>query len=370
MALSFENSRYTSTQWLEAEKSAIFGKLWIFFCLKSQVDKPDRFVARDLLGVPVVVQNIDGTISAFANVCLHRQNRLQSIGAGRGPLICPYHAWRYGKDGEVVRLPLNDSYHQLSQDKVESMRLRQYAVCTVGEFLFINLSGEPLPIEEQYSEQLLADLTSMSEKFDREILIANIKCHYNWKLIYENLRDSIHPRFLHTRTLTRDVVIDHSPPEHLADDYIPTLKELSSGGGLHDHSHDMTPGYGDKIERWGEKNAYFTWLLFPNTHVISPNGGYAFSIEHHMPTAPGETDLTLYFLTGRQKRPLPASVLLEHLRGAKKVLDEDNGEMERVQSVVNSAVTAPVLGAGEADINRLHRWMAANVSLTGAEGVQ
>ncbi len=43
----------------------------------------------------VCVANVDGTISAMDNVCLHRGGSLGQGYAAEGKVICPWHAWAW-----------------------------------------------------------------------------------------------------------------------------------------------------------------------------------------------------------------------------------------------------------------------------------
>ena len=366
MKSAFENSRYQTAGSFEGEQREIFSRLWIFFCLRMMVDKPHQFVSRDIAGVPVVVQNMDGEPRAFRNICLHRQSKLQIEEFGTRRLVCPYHGWSYGAAGEVAHIPLNDEYFQLPPSETCKMKLDSFQVTVIGQLVFVNLDPDPLPIEEQFTPELIEQLESASNAFDREVLISKKTCYFDWKLIYENLRDSAHPQFLHRKTLTKDVEINLDPiPANAAElaGRMPHLVELSGGGRLHELVHDLTPSYAPKVERWGSDDAYFNWLLFPNTHIVSPNGGYMFSIEHHHPIAPGKTEITIYCMTTKAKGSLPSSVLWEQMKGAKAVLDEDNDAMEHVQGVVARGPVTAVLGVGEHAISALQNWIASRVKV-------
>jgi phenylpropionate dioxygenase-like ring-hydroxylating dioxygenase large terminal subunit len=366
MKSGFENSRYQTAASFESEQQEIFSKLWIFFCLRMMVDKPHQFVTRDIAGIPVVVQNVDGEPRAFRNVCLHRQSKLQIDDFGMRRLVCPYHGWSYGPAGEVIHIPLNDEYFGISPAEICNMKLERFHIAVIGQLVFINVDQDPLPIEEQFSPALIEQLASASNSFDREVLISKKTCDFDWKLIYENLRDSAHPQFLHKKTLTKDVEINLDPvPENVEEiaGRVPIISELSGGGRVHELVHDLTPSYAPKVERWGAEDAYFNWLLFPNTHIVSPNGGYMFSIEHHHPVAPGKTEITVYCVTAKVNGSLPASVLWEQMKGAQAVLDEDNSAMEGVQHVVARGPVNPVLGGGEHAIAALQNWIASRVKV-------
>lgn len=366
MKSAFENSRYQTATSFQLEQRDIFSKLWIFFCLRMMVDKPHQFVTRDIAGVPVVVQNIDGEPRAFRNVCLHRQSKLQIDDFGTRRLVCPYHGWSYGAEGEVSHIPLNDEYFRITPSQTCGMKLEGFRLAVIGQLVFVNLDPDPLPIEQQFSPALIDQLESASNSFDREVLISKKNCDYDWKLIYENLRDSAHAQFLHRKTLNKDVEINLDPvPDNVSAlaGRVPQLSELSGGGRLHELVHDVTPSYAAKVERWGDEDAYFNWLLFPNTHIVSPNGGYMFSIEHHHPIAPGKTEITIYCMTAKVNGSLPSSVLWEQMKGAKAVLDEDNDAMEDVQSVVARGPINAVIGDGEHAISALQNWIASRVKV-------
>jgi nitrite reductase/ring-hydroxylating ferredoxin subunit len=54
----------------------------------------------------ICIANIDGTLSAMDNVCIHRGGPLgQGVVMG-GKVICPWHGWEYDpKTGEVSHNP-------------------------------------------------------------------------------------------------------------------------------------------------------------------------------------------------------------------------------------------------------------------------
>jgi phenylpropionate dioxygenase-like ring-hydroxylating dioxygenase large terminal subunit len=66
-------------------------------------------VAARLLGRDLVLWRSAEGIRAWQDLCVHRGARL-SLGAVRGDcLVCPYHAWEYGSNGQCVRIPSHPS---------------------------------------------------------------------------------------------------------------------------------------------------------------------------------------------------------------------------------------------------------------------
>ena len=54
----------------------------------------------------ICVANVDGTITAMDNVCLHRGGPLGQGVVDRGKLICPWHGWEWNPTtGEAAHNP-------------------------------------------------------------------------------------------------------------------------------------------------------------------------------------------------------------------------------------------------------------------------
>ena len=96
---------YFAPEVFELERQRLFGKLWIFAGLATEVSTPDSFITREIAGRHVVIQNFDGEIKALENVCLHRGKLIQPEPSGCRPMVCGYHGWRDGSDGGVRTIP-------------------------------------------------------------------------------------------------------------------------------------------------------------------------------------------------------------------------------------------------------------------------
>src|SRR5260370_29224221 len=73
---------------------------------KSELPSPGEareFTCGDKM---ICVANIDGTLTAMDNVCLHRGGPLGQGVVDGGKVICPWHGWEDdGKTGEVSHNP-------------------------------------------------------------------------------------------------------------------------------------------------------------------------------------------------------------------------------------------------------------------------
>lgn len=344
------------------ERERIFSNCWIFAGLASLVAEPDQFFTCEIAGRDVVVQNFNGEIRAFENICRHRGKRIQTDAFGKRQLVCGYHGWRYAANGEVAIIPLEAECYRLGAEEREKLQLPAFALERIGQLLFVCVADHPIDIHQQLSGEVMVALESVSNAFDGEIMVTSFEGRYNWKLAYENLRDSLHPRFVHTKSLNTQVAFEPFMSASMihrdGNGETPPLPDLSFGGAEGTFRNDKAVPFHSMVERWGDNDSYFNWLLYPSTHIVSPDGGYLFSIEHHVPVAPDRTRLMTYFVTGKKKRSSAdiSSVLWEYAQGAKTILDEDTRVMEETHAGIVGG--APVATIGDVEVrNRLtDRW--------------
>jgi nitrite reductase (NADH) small subunit len=86
-------------------------KCWImpnFTKLSSQSDLPSHNQAREFPcgGKMICVANVNGTVTAMENVCLHRGGPLGQGMIEGGKVICPWHGWQWDpQSGEATHNP-------------------------------------------------------------------------------------------------------------------------------------------------------------------------------------------------------------------------------------------------------------------------
>lgn len=384
---------YLSQEIFEREQDKIFRKLWLFAGLKVLLPKHNSFITRKIAGIPVVIQNFHGKLHAFENVCLHRSAPLQAEPVGCRPLVCPYHAWRYDASGQVDNIPFCDSLYQFDAAEMRGMKLREFPLREVGNLLFIHVGDAPrIALEEQFSLPFLEQLEDSSNSYDTEVMVTTWHCRFNWKLVYENLRDFNHVSFVHPKTLAPYARFNSPVDAELARETLASLPDATQAGKreeLRNFSFGGAEGsmteiphfpWHDQVERWRAKhldhtsdiikrgietlgpldNPYFNWLAFPNLHIACGDGGHSFAIEHHVPVGPDRTDLEIYRLTARKKQALPFSsnLLLSGMQNSKLIVGEDVAILEKVQSALHENAPLPNQGVYEVMNRRIERWYA------------
>ncbi|WP_448684094.1 aromatic ring-hydroxylating oxygenase subunit alpha [Delftia acidovorans] len=359
---------YLSQEIFEREQKKIFRKVWLFAGLASLLPKNHSFITRKIAGIPVVIQNFHGELRAFENICLHRSAPLQQGFTGTRPLVCAYHAWSYDSQGQVKNIPDCDAIYRLDACEKKSLKLREFALKQIGGLLFINLSVDPMKFEDQFSESFIELLQSSAEAYDSEVMMTTWHAKFNWKLVYENLRDFNHVKYLHPKSLAKVASFPFAAQDGKSInepelDCTPTglrrdMRQFSYGGPEGEIDPIRRVPWLDKVERWGDTDAYFNWIAYPNLHIACGNGGYSFTIENHVPIAPGKTDVEIFFMTARKKAPYAYSgqVLLSHMHYSKQIVGEDIAILEGIQSVLHDEAPLPTQGAYEHTNRNIERW--------------
>lgn len=114
-SMSLRAEAYVDPRWHTVDLKQIIAKTWQWVCHVEKVREPGSYVTIEIAGQPVaVVRDGDGTLRAFYNVCKHRAHTLLS-GEGRtNKMMCPYHAWVYRLDGQLVRAPHTEPLEDFS----------------------------------------------------------------------------------------------------------------------------------------------------------------------------------------------------------------------------------------------------------------
>jgi phenylpropionate dioxygenase-like ring-hydroxylating dioxygenase large terminal subunit len=186
---------YTSEEFLDFERSALFDHEWLCVGLASSVPGPgDWFTAR-VNGEPIIVaRGKDGEMRAFSAVCQHRAMEVCEGSGTDTKFTCPYHHWSYGLDGRLLGAPAMERTADFDKSRWGLPRVR---VEIWNGFVFVNLDddADPLaPTLERYAPYL--------EHYDLENTICPgtftlTDLPWNWKVMFENFNDGYHANRLH-----------------------------------------------------------------------------------------------------------------------------------------------------------------------------
>lgn len=368
---------YSSAKWHDLECKEIFGKLWLLVGLRQQLTLHDSFITRQFNGTSVLVQNVEGELRAFRNVCAHRGMPIQTEPFGKRKLVCPYHGWGYRADGSLRGIA-NASIYGMCDAQKASIRLHTYALEMIGDFVFVNLASEPLAITEQYSPDMIAVLSSVSTSFGAAVSFSHFTCDYNWKLNFENVLDWNHVQFVHPQSLGPLLAVESTPASdmqrpasRLFDPGAP-LAGVRLNGSINSDDpvalQDLST-IGRKVmpyaPRWFsglmeapcDQGAFLNCKLFPNVNFVSVHGEQ-FYLEQFVPVSADLTEYQSWVFTSRLKSDVPVQPQLlwglHHLE--KRVVDEDSVLLTALHASLKSASCVGVMGDHEGQLVAMGRW--------------
>jgi len=180
------------------ERDRLFARGWLCPGLAAEIAKPGDYLSFSINDQPVfVIRGEDGAIRAFANVCLHRMMRLVEGRGSCSRIVCPYHAWTYGIDGQLLAAPhmkrtpgFDPREHHLAEIRCEIWQ----------GWIYVTLD----PAAESLA-RLLAPLEAMVAPYDMAgylpIADQDHVWNTNWKLLTENFMEGYHLPVTHRKTV-------------------------------------------------------------------------------------------------------------------------------------------------------------------------
>jgi Rieske 2Fe-2S family protein len=199
--MTLPSSWYRREDVFALEREHIFFKEWICVARDEDLPLPGNHRVVEVLGQSIlVVRNTRGALRAFYNVCRHRGARLCS-GAPNGELpmrggvmpggtiLCPYHAWTYDLDGQLLRAPFMTETEDF---KASDVRLYPAGVATWGGFVFVNLTPDAAQPFDEHIDGVRSRLIRYPLAGLRVASSIRYEVASNWKLLCENYNECYH----------------------------------------------------------------------------------------------------------------------------------------------------------------------------------
>lgn len=205
LEVSLPSSWYQREDIYQLEREHIFMREWVCVGREEELPEPGDHRVLDVYGESILLlRNSEGNLRAFYNVCRHRGARLCPMGEqetsdqrlpvrggviGGRTIMCPYHAWTYDLDGQLLRAP------HMTQDmgfNIEEVQLHKVGCESWGGFIFLNLTPEQ-------AKSFSSFIAATAERFKRyplaDLRIAKTiryQVNANWKVLCENYNECYH----------------------------------------------------------------------------------------------------------------------------------------------------------------------------------
>jgi len=196
---------YTDPEQYALEQERIFkGPAWSYLCLASEVQNPGDWVATTVGEVAVIVaRGNDGAVNAFVNRCAHRGNLLCLTRQGHGKEItCIYHGWSYDLEGQLTGVAFERGVKRQGgmapEFRKEEHHLQRLRVAELCGLVFGTFSDDVEDLEAYLGPLVVAGLKRVLNRPFHLIGRSTQILPNNWKLYFENVKDTYHASILHS----------------------------------------------------------------------------------------------------------------------------------------------------------------------------
>ena len=358
---------YSPRSWGE-EMNAIFRRLPLMLALSTELREAGAYKALKVLDVPVlIVRGEDGVLRAFINACRHRGRAVTQTHEEKGQartFVCPYHAWRFGIDGELLSVADPRKFGEIDKSQrglVElpcEERVGFVWVC-ITPGLHFNLA--------EYLGGMLDELTCLEA--DKWFLHGTSKLESaNWKITHDGYLESYHIPFLHRDTLAKFWNRESASSVSMYDSFgpFPYGPHQRMAGNAWGNDPVLMARMKDVPEsEYTEKHFHAVRTLFPHISISADKHGGM--VSQLFPVAPDRCITVQNHVNPRdpatftpeQNEAMQQRILLY----AQIVRDEDYSASFSIQDGLNSGANEEMLfGCNEGGAQNFHRSVAHYVA--------
>ena len=273
-SLSLRAEAYTQQRWFDIDRNAIISKSWQWICHVEKLRAPGSYLATRVADNPIlIVRNKDQKLRAFYNVCKHRAMQLCEGEGKTNKIMCPYHAWTYDLNGQLMRAPETEN---LVDFNLGDICLDQVQVEEFCGFVYVNLDPKAPSLAAQSGElgqEINHWAPDVNELTFAHRLTYDIKS--NWKNVIDNFLECYHCPVAHKDFVS---LVD-------MDTYRVTTHGIYS-------SHMAEAGKSSNTA-YSVEHATVTdhavWWLWPNTCIMRYPGRGNMIIMNVIPAGPNRT---------------------------------------------------------------------------------
>jgi len=194
--------RYNSERFFELENEHVWPNAWLYGCHMDDLPESRSYFLWDRIETtPVIItRDKDDKIHAFHNICRHHGAAVVDPDQPKGTaprLVCGYHGWSYGLDGELIGVPDKRDFVDLDMSCRGLLPLK---VEQLGKVIFINQNLEAPTLAESMGP-MYGDMDDYDWGNTRLVESRQFHLGCNWKLGVENFLEAYHLPMIHQATV-------------------------------------------------------------------------------------------------------------------------------------------------------------------------
>jgi phenylpropionate dioxygenase-like ring-hydroxylating dioxygenase large terminal subunit len=195
---------YSDADQYALERERIFkGPTWSYLCLAVELPNPGDYLVTSVGEIPVVVaRSRTGELNAFVNRCAHRGSLLCLKRRGNADAItCVYHGWNYDLAGNLTGVAFERGVKRqggMSQEfRRSEHNLRKLRVAEFCGLIFGSFDPDTPDLETYLGPEIAARIGRVLRRPLKVLGRTTQVLPNNWKLYFENVKDSYHASILH-----------------------------------------------------------------------------------------------------------------------------------------------------------------------------
>jgi glycine betaine catabolism A len=360
---------YFDPRQYERELQRIWYRNWVYVGRSSDVARHRAFKTFELGDQKILlVRDDQGVLQGFHNTCRHRGAALCREPEGMlraGTIICPYHAWVYNLQGDLLR---TSSKAHASGFDVADFPLYKISVKEWNGFIFVALTDSPPAFEKIFDLPLnRLDAWPLKDLVVGHVLLKTIKS--NWKIFWENYNECLHCPSVHPQLSQlvpiygRGLLEERDDPQwsaHLEDSDPKFKGGLRSGAAtwsLDGKAGIPFPGLSDEDRKAG--HIYMTGL--PSVFLVG-HVDYV-RVVRLLPLGPEQTELRVEYLFSPETLADPTFDMRNVVDFTNLVMTEDAQVCELNQMGLKAGPhVRGVVMPEEYVIRQFHEWLRAELA--------
>lgn len=335
---------YWEEKFFDLEKKNLFNKVWNLVGLTSTIKNPGEYFTIQLFDTELVIHNIAGQLKAYLNVCPHRGGPLVLDKFGSGASVCKYHGWSFRDAKELTGISNLEWFNQQGDKDSCSKSLKRFELTTIGPFIFVFIGTNPIDIKSQFSDEVIDTLSSFGNL--SASVSSDFKVDFNWKLNMENVKDFLHPYYVHETTFKPLLGFEQAPIS-LVNKLGRLPDELNSKVELKKLSFVQKGDFSISAkQRWWSKYIKITQpdfcfeniFLFPNINMFSVSGSH-YVVQQYLPDTSRTFNYRLTVSFPEMLEKFETKYLLYNLLQIERnVIREDEVILDKVQKSMESGL--------------------------------
>jgi len=326
-------ARYAEPEFYELELKHMWHKAWLHAGHTSELQQAGDYKIFNQVGLSVIIsRGKDNVIRAFHNICRHRGAPLLVQSKGNANrLTCPYHAWTYSSEGDLVAVPDSQDFAPLDHASLGLMPVK----CEILRgLIFINADSNAEPVANSCAAipKALGNIP-LENATVKEVYSVEMDC--NWKVAYDNFLEIYHVRTVHAKSVARflnskSFSVDLFKNGHAR--FITRKQSSPSFFGKQSAEQDSPAALLDEYT--------LAIPIFPNSFMpVDPTN---FTCQGFWPVSPNKTVMVMYMMSWDEENEDETlwSEVREQIKG---IIDEDNILVAGIQRSMESGFLPGVM---------------------------